>query len=52
MVGPDRDGTLNDVRQLIDKYQLHDSVEITGVLSKEMAQKNLKTLIYLLILQM
>jgi len=34
MVGPDKDGTLNDVQQLIDRYQLHDSVEITGVLSK------------------
>ena len=35
MVGPDKDGTLNDVKQLIDKYELHDSVEITGVLSKK-----------------
>jgi len=34
MVGPDKDGTLNVVQQLIDKYELHDSVEITGVLSK------------------
>jgi len=34
MVGPDKDGTLNDVQQLIDRYELHDSVEITGVLSK------------------
>jgi len=34
MVGPDKDGTLNDVQQLIDRYQLHDNVEITGVLSK------------------
>jgi glycosyltransferase involved in cell wall biosynthesis len=34
MVGPDKDGTLNDVKQLIDRYELHDSVEITGVLSK------------------
>ena len=34
MVGPDKDGTLNEVQQLIDRYELHDSVEITGVLSK------------------
>ena len=34
MVGPNKDGTLNDVQQLIDRYELHDSVEITGVLSK------------------
>ena len=34
MIGPDKDGTLNDVQQLIDRYELHDSVEITGVLSK------------------
>ncbi len=34
MVGPDKDGTLNDVQLLIDRYELHDSVEITGVLSK------------------
>lgn len=35
MVGPDKDGTQADVQQLIKRYQLHDSVEITGVLSKE-----------------
>ena len=35
MIGPDKDGTLKEVQQLIDKYELHDSVEITGVLSKE-----------------
>jgi len=35
MVGPDKDGTLNEVQQLIDRYELHDSVEITGVLSKK-----------------
>ena len=34
MVGPNKDGTLNEVQQLIDRYELHDSVEITGVLSK------------------
>ncbi|MDC3284949.1 glycosyltransferase family 4 protein [Flavobacteriaceae bacterium] len=39
MVGPDKDGTLNDVQQLIDKYQLHHSVEITGVLSKDIWHK-------------
>lgn len=35
MVGPDKDGTLYDVQQLIDRYQLHHRVEITGVLSKK-----------------
>ncbi len=35
MIGPDKDGTLKEVQQLIEKYELHDSVEITGVLSKE-----------------
>ena len=35
MIGPDKDGTLNEVKQLIDRYELHDSVEITGVLSKK-----------------
>jgi len=34
MVGPDKDGTLDDVQQLIHKYDLKGSVEITGVLSK------------------
>ena len=35
MIGPDKDGTLEDVKQLINKYHLNESVEITGVLSKE-----------------
>ena len=35
MIGPDKDGTLDDVLQLINTYKLEDSVEITGVLSKE-----------------
>lgn len=35
MIGPDKDGTLDDVLQLINTYKLQDSVEITGVLSKE-----------------
>ena len=34
MIGPDKDGTLKDVKHLINTYDLHDSVEITGVLSK------------------
>ena len=35
MVGPDKDGTIEDVKQLINKYHLNKSVEIKGVLSKE-----------------
>ena len=35
MVGPDKDGTLKDVKHLINTYDLQDSVEITGVLSKD-----------------
>ena len=35
MIGPDKDGTLDDVLQLINTYELQDSIEITGVLSKE-----------------
>ncbi|WP_196892724.1 glycosyltransferase family 4 protein [Aureivirga marina] len=35
MVGPDRDGSLKDVEEYIEKCELKDSVEITGVLSKE-----------------
>ena len=35
MIGPDKDGTLDDVLQLINTYKLQDSIEITGVLSKE-----------------
>ena len=35
MIGPDRDGTLSEVKELISKYKLENSVEITGVLSKE-----------------
>ena len=34
MIGPDKDGTLKDVKHLINTYDLKDSVEITGVLSK------------------
>ena len=35
MIGPDKDGTLKDVKHLINTYYLQDSVEITGVLSKK-----------------
>ena len=35
MIGPDKDGTLKDVKHLINTYGLQDSVEITGVLSKK-----------------
>ena len=35
MIGPDKDGTLNDVKHLINTYGLQNSVEITGVLSKK-----------------
>ena len=35
MVGPDRDGTLKKVTKKITKYNLKDSIEITGVLSKK-----------------
>jgi len=35
MIGPDKDGTLEDVKQLINKYHLNESLEITGVLSKK-----------------
>lgn len=35
MVGPDKDGTLEQVQQLIQSYQLGDSVTITGVLPKK-----------------
>lgn len=35
MIGPDRDGVLAEVKELIYKYGLIDSVEITGALSKE-----------------
>jgi glycosyltransferase involved in cell wall biosynthesis len=35
MIGPDKDGTLKDVKHLINTYDLQDSVEITGVLSKK-----------------
>ncbi len=34
MIGPDRDGTLQDVKKLIKKLDLNDSVEITGVLNR------------------
>jgi glycosyltransferase involved in cell wall biosynthesis len=52
MIGPDKDGTLDDVLQLINTYKLQDSIEITGVLSKEEWHKNLKTMIYSSILPM
>jgi glycosyltransferase involved in cell wall biosynthesis len=35
MIGPDKDGTLKDVKHLINTYDLQDSVEITGVLPKK-----------------
>ena len=35
MIGPDKDGTLADVKQLINKYHLNESVEITGVLAQK-----------------
>ena len=35
MVGPDRDGTLKEVSSIIKKYNLEESVEITGVLTKK-----------------
>lgn len=35
MIGPDRDGILNEVQRLISAYKLEDSIEITGVLSKK-----------------
>ncbi len=35
MVGPDKDGTLDKVKQLVKQYQLEDKVEFTGALSKE-----------------
>ncbi|WP_196886345.1 glycosyltransferase family 4 protein [Aureivirga sp. CE67] len=35
MVGPDRDGCQKDVEKYIDDLELRDSVEITGILSKE-----------------
>ena len=35
MIGPDRDGILKEVQQMILDYNLDDSVEITGVLSKK-----------------
>jgi glycosyltransferase involved in cell wall biosynthesis len=42
MIGPDKDGTLEDVKQLINKYHLNESVEITGVLSKNEWHKKSK----------
>jgi glycosyltransferase involved in cell wall biosynthesis len=35
MIGPDKDGTLKEVELMIIKLNLKESVEITGVLSKE-----------------
>ena len=42
MIGPDKDGTLKDVKHLINTYGLQDSVEITGVLSKKEWHKKSK----------
>jgi glycosyltransferase involved in cell wall biosynthesis len=42
MIGPDKDGTLKDVKHLINTYDLQDSVEITGVLSKKEWHKKSK----------
>lgn len=42
MIGPDKDGTLEDVKQLINKYHLNENVEITGVLSKNEWHKKSK----------
>ncbi len=35
MIGPKKDETLSETLKLIEKYSLNDSVEITGVLTKE-----------------
>jgi len=35
MVGPDKDGTLREILDLVETLNLKDDVEITGVLSKE-----------------
>lgn len=35
MVGPDRDGTLKNVKRLVEQLNLEKSVEFTGVLTKE-----------------
>lgn len=35
MIGPNNDASYMEVKKLIDKYKLQNSVEITGVLSKE-----------------
>lgn len=42
MIGPDKDGTLEDVKQLINKYHLNESVEITGVLAQKEWHKKSK----------
>ena len=42
MIGPDKDGTLADVKQLINKYHLNESVEITGVLAQKEWHKKSK----------
>ncbi|TXD49137.1 glycosyltransferase family 4 protein [Polaribacter sp. IC073] len=34
MIGPDKDGSLKDVKSLISKYNLENNVEITGFLPK------------------
>jgi len=35
MIGPDRDGSLKDVKTLVRKLKLEDSVEFTGILTKK-----------------
>ena len=35
MIGPDKDGTLKQLKHLVEKYELVDAVEFTGVLKKE-----------------
>jgi len=35
MVGPDKDGTLAECRQLAQTYELEDKIEFTGILSKK-----------------
>jgi glycosyltransferase involved in cell wall biosynthesis len=42
MIGPDKDGTLEDVKQLINKYHLNESVEIIGVLAQKEWHKKSK----------
>ena len=35
MIGPDKDGSMQDVKQLIDELNLNDGVEITGAMHPE-----------------